>query len=552
MIDRPRRPGDPPNVVLIGIDTLRADAVSSYGAARPTTPHLDRLAAEGVRFADVTTVAPWTVPSFASIFTGLMPSRHGAIDRLTPLAPELTTLAERLRDAGWRTHAVAYKAFLYNLGFDQGFDDWLNVPRLDRTAEDVAARAIEVLERHHDRRFFLFLHFDDPHQPMRPPAAFGRRFVAVGALEHFEIALPYDFKWWPGVGCRGCRPDPESGPDYRELTRAVYDGAVAFTDDRIGAFLAALRARGVYDDTLIAVVSDHGETLWDRGGDFGHGHSKQEVLRAVMMIKPQRSSRLRPGTVVASRVRTTDLAPTVLDLVGLDPGPPGPDSHSLVPLTRGEAAGPPVVVAENPRVRTIAVRRGDWKYVTRFGPGLAPREELYDLAGDPAERTNVATQQPAPLAELRGDLLDHVLRNRGGTYLVALGEGGPRPWEIEIAAAGRDLLVQSLAGLAPQPGAGGRRILGGSAEGRLLALVELAGARDGPIEARLRADGAEVARLSAARATPLPRDFSATALLRRAGPALHLLTVPPGAHAPPPAAESAENLEQLRALGYIE
>ncbi len=554
IVDRPRRPREPPNIVLIGIDTLRADAVSSYGSARPTTPHLDRLALEGVRFADVVTVAPWTAPSFASIFTGLMPSRHGVVDRLTPLAEALTTLPERLRDAGWRTQAVAYKSFLYNLGFEQGFDEWLNVPRGDRNAADVATRAAEFLTRHHDRRFFLFLHLDDPHQPMRMPPAFLTRFAAPAALERFDIALPLDLGLWPWLECQGCRSRQEIEGEYRALTRAVYDGAVAFLDDRIGSVLAALRAHDVYEETLIAVVSDHGETLWDLGHAFGHGGMRQEVLRAVMMIKPPGESPIEPGTVVAARVRTTDLAPTLLELAGLDPGPPSAESRSLVALARGRERGrDPVAVSENPGARLIAVRHGDWKYVTEYFPESIPRQELYDLASDPGERINRAGDEPERLAELHADLLDHVLRNRAGSYLVALGDGRPRSWEVEVGGAAGPIVVQVLAGPRPLGVPAERRTFALSTGARLLVLAELGVPGGESLEAVLRADGVEVARLAAQPFTPLPPTSDAVRrLLRRPGPALHLIAVPAPASAPPPAVESAENLEQLRALGYIE
>ncbi len=550
IVDRPRRRGEPPNVIVIGIDTLRTDAVSSYGATRPTTPNLDRLAAEGVRFADAVSAAPWTVPSFASIFTGLLPSRHGAINTQTRLAGDLTTLAERLRDAGWRTHAVAYKPILYDVAFDQGFDEWLNVPRTDRTAKECAAHALDFLERHHDRRFFLFLHLDDAHQPMRAPPPFAGRFAAAGAFERFGVELPVDFAFW-AFRCPTCRDGRELHPAYRELTRAVYDGAVSFVDDALGTVLAALGERDIYDETLIAVVSDHGETLWDHGSDFGHGHMGEEVLRAVMVLKPQRGSGLRPGTVVESTVRASDLAPTLLELAGLEAGAAPADSRSLVALARGRAPARETVVSENPNRLTIAVRRGRWKYVTRHGPETAPREELYDLASDPAGRANLAGEEPERLAELRAALLEHVLRSRGGAYLVALGDGSPHDWEIEIAAPGGEIRIQTLAGFAPPRGAGPRRTLAGATGDRLLTLAELAVSRAGPIAAVLRGDGVERARVAVPGFAALAGEAEIERLLARPGPALHLLSVPGGFVAELPATESAENIEQLRALGYL-
>lgn len=553
IVDRPRRTGEPPNVLLVGLDTLRADRLSSYGHRRPTTPRLDALAADGVRFDQAVSAAPWTAPSFASIFTGRMPSAHGVVDRLTMLSGELTTLTERFRAGGWRTEAYAFKPFLYNLGFEQGFDVWLDVPRLDRTAEDSVAKALAFLDRHGDRRFFLFLHFDDPHQPLRQPPPWDTRFVEPEALERFGLELPVNVGLRPRRGCEGCRDGRGVTREYREVASALYDGAVAFMDDRLGRLFDELARRGLYDDTLVAVVSDHGETLWDRAGRFGHGNSlAEELIRAVLIVKPHRGARLDRGVIVEAQVQLTDLAPTLTELAGLGAPAPEADSRSLVPLMAGARdAGPGVAIAENPRAGAIAVRRGGWKYSTVHRPGQRAREQLRDLTADPGEQRNAIGRRPEVLPDLREALAEHVLRNRPGRYLLATGDGESRRWSLELAAEGSAPRVMPFFGLAPEAVEEDRVVLAGDSGDRLVALLEVGFAADAePPIATLHADGRRWDRRTMEGFASARPGIVAEALRR--GPGLRLVETTGGPQAPLVTAESAENLEQLRALGYVD
>jgi arylsulfatase A-like enzyme len=548
IVDRPRRPGEPPNVVLLGLDTLRADRLGSYGYGRPTSPHLDSLAQEGIRFDQAVSASSWTAPSFASVFTGLVPSRHGVVDRLSALGPGAETLAERLRDAGWRTQAIAYKAFLYNLGFEQGFDVWFNLPRLDRSAADGVRRALAFLDANAGRRFFLFLHFDDTHQPMRQPEPFATRFVPPETLRGLGIDLPVNVGRPGGERCRDCRASAELQPGWVEAGGALYDGAVAFLDHELGVLFEGLEERGLWEDTLVVAVSDHGEALWDRGGEFGHGFQvSDEVVRAVLIVKPHRGARLPAGSVVRTQVRTTDLAPTLLELAGLEAGPATPESGSLLPLLRAAApAGDRVAVSENVRLRLAAVRLRDWKYVVRHQPAVPARESLYDLTADPGELVDLARERQERLATMRRLLAEHVLRNRAGRYALLVGDGLEHRWRCDVRLGGEVPRLTPLFGRGPTT-TGGTWI----ARDRLLGLAELGGS--GPGRAQLEADGAAVAAATGFVVAPSDPALFLDELLRRPGAQVVLVEVSGDeAAAEAVSRENVEQREQLRALGYVE
>ncbi|MBI3179731.1 MAG: sulfatase, partial [Deltaproteobacteria bacterium] len=250
LVTSSRRAGDPPNVVVIAVDTLRADRLSAYGYGRRTSPQIEALAAQGTLFHNAFSASNWTSPAFASIFTGFMPSKHQVIHRARAIPSEMTTLAEYFRRAGWTTHAIVYKAYLYNMGFEQGFDTWFNVPRYDVRADDNLAKAMAWLDQYGHSRFFLFLHFNDPHQPFNQPPPFDRVYNTADDLARQGVSLPIVIE--PGGGVRGCGACTAGGvpkPGFEKLAHALYDGAVAYVDDRIGKFLSALKERALYDKT---------------------------------------------------------------------------------------------------------------------------------------------------------------------------------------------------------------------------------------------------------------------------------------------------------------
>ena len=334
------RPGPLLNLVLISVDTLRPDHLSLYGYPRETTPRLDERAGRGaVVFERAIASAPWTLPSHASIFTGLDAVRHG-VNQHWGLPPSLLTLAEVLRGHGYATHAVTGGGFVHQqYGFAQGFDAYESFSdRMGFAGELDAgvARAKERLEALRDRNFFLFFHTYAVHNPFRPhqphlwrlTGRTTRAMVDVDVLPAEEV---------DGFRSRralveivdGERVEAADGA-VRDLAVDLYDGAVAYTDERLDDLLDALDDLGLAERTLIVFTSDHGE-LFGEHGQFNHVSLFDEnVLVPLAFFDPE----LPPGVRrVSHQVRSIDLLPTILDRLGLPP-PEGIDGRSFAPLLR--------------------------------------------------------------------------------------------------------------------------------------------------------------------------------------------------------------------------
>jgi arylsulfatase A-like enzyme len=362
--------GTRPNILLITIDTLRADRVGAYGYKGAHTPALDRLAAEGVRFADATAHAVLTFPSHTAILAGRYPAAFGIrLNGMGTLPPEATTLAERLKTAGYRTGAVVASAVLAETyGLDQGFDEYddriaiqtadtVALADLNRPADQVTAAARKWIAAQKGS-WFLWAHYYDPHLPYEAPA----KYAALA----------------PG------RP---------------YDGEVAFADAEIAALLGSLDRQR----TIVVVTADHGESLGEHG-EPDHGFFLYDSTLSVPLIIAG------PGItprIVSEQVRHIDLPATIAELAGLaNPRAAGDDGESLAPLVKGGSRKDvPVSVAESwyPRLHfgwseLRSARAGDWKFVA------APKPELYDLRNDRAETKNVATAQAAVGGRLAAEL----------------------------------------------------------------------------------------------------------------------------------------------------
>lgn len=516
----------PRNVILIAVDTLRADRMGAYGYHRDTSPRLAQLAADGVRFDQVTSNATWTCPSFASILTGVVPSRHGvwASGPSMRLPQRFETLAERFRAAGWTTHAIAYKTPLYNGDYEQGFDVSLIAPRATVKADENLGLAFDWLEANAHRRNFLFLHFDDPHQPFTQPAPYDKPY-GVDPADH-GVRFPVNL-----------HHRELADEDKREVMRTLYDGEIAYVDDRIGRFLDALRERGLYQDAVIGFVSDHGEELWERGR-FGHRGANlfDEVTRVPLIVKPGRGDFAR-GRVVESQVRGFDVMPTLLDLAGIEVGT-DLDAASLVPLmaTEPTETGDRVAVAETAD-SGIALRTPDWKYMLRHRGG-AVREILFDLRNDPDERTDVIAKHPDVAAKMRRQTVDYVLRHRPGRYLLVHGEGA------------YDVVVRNAESLIPvvgeAPAATGKRALRvrGTGQRSLHAVFQVN--FSGTLTIGDEEFGSDDFRAYQ------PGDLDA--LLAEGNAGVGLFEGPPSLSQQPDASQTMdlEQLEQMRALGYID
>lgn len=388
------------SLLLITLDTTRADGLGCYGGPAWASPNLDRLAREGVRFEQARTVAPITLPAHASMLTGLYPFEHGARDNSIFRVPgDLTTLAEHLSRSGYSTGAVMGSFVLHSsFGLDQGFDVYLDVPRRQletalhedqRTADEVTSEALKLLQLRRLRPpFLLWVHYFDPHFPFEPPAALLRQALA-GA-------------------------PPESLP-RAELHRRQYAAEVAFVDREIGRLLEGIGALLPDVDLLTAVVGDHGEGLWEHD-ELTHGYQTYDTTLLVPLILHHR--RL-PARVVEKPVSVIDLAPTLEVLLGVEPQvTTGVSLTGLVGLGGGGRADRPIYF------ETCLPYYGHrWSPVFGIVDGPmklieAPRPELYDVARDPAERSNLYGRHPQKVAEMRATFARLADRMRSAELLA--------------------------------------------------------------------------------------------------------------------------------------
>ena len=372
------------NLLLITIDTARADALGAYGQTLATSPHIDLLAAEGVLFEQCTSSSPNTLPSHATLFTALQPFSHGVRSNAGyALSASSLTLAERLRERGYRTAAeVATGVLASATGIAQGFDAYRGVDSPDvvlqeisideggqkrvatlktRAAADITRQAIRFLRRQGDEPFFLWLHYYDPHYPYTAPEPFRSRFAA-----------------------------------------SPYHGEIAYTDDQVGVVLEALAQQGLADRTLVALTSDHGEGLGEHGEPTHSFFVYETTLRVPLVL---RGPELPRGLRIAAPVRLLDVAPTLLELVGSE-GTPGSQGRSLLALLDPETPSLDLgAYGESIEFTSVfgasllrSLRSGRWKYIHKVNP------ELFDLEVDPAERRNLARREPERLRALSEQL----------------------------------------------------------------------------------------------------------------------------------------------------
>jgi len=422
------------SVLIVTVDTLRADHVGCYGYPRPTTPNVDRLAAEGVRFEQVTTPRGKTQPSMVSMLTGLYPHEHGirinfgllppvrlAIDPGGPLRPSASTpvlLAEELSAAGLTTGAFVgnYVLDAERTGLGRGFDtydDEMTSTELgraeapERKARDNTDRAIRWLKQNSDEPFFLWVHYIDPHGTYEPPAEYdtfegaplGR--VPLGAMRR-ESPVDED-GWRILVPPHNIVLDPETGKRQLELARYIdlYDGEIAYTDAELGRLLAVLDELGRTEDTLVIFTADHGESLGEHEVYFEHGYYTYDVsVRIPLVLRPPandaRFAALERGLVVREPADLLDLRPTILEWLDV-PRSTHPSGRSLLGILTGIESGDPgrVTFTERSEFGSLirAARTPDWKLIYNLAspadwPLRYPRE-LYDLKADPLEAHNL-------------------------------------------------------------------------------------------------------------------------------------------------------------------
>jgi len=408
-----------PDLILVLLDTVRRDHVGTYGYERDTTPVIDSLGRDGLVFERAVAQSSWTLPSLASLLTSYYP-RELFSDWGGPSIParEIYTLTQALRNDGYRTISVTTNPYdLEIFGLTEGFDH-RNHLSLEQ-ADAVVARAIEEVDLaiggngvHDDIPYFLFLHFMDNHFPLKVPAPFDTHFPALDGLPHDHNArISQDYG----------NPDRAHGEEfdiYRSHTLSLYDGSLYFTDYQLGRLFDHLRERGVFENAVIVISSDHGHAFWDHGQEekalglphfsrrgvfgLGHGHTLfPEQIRVPLII----SGRGVPRGRVQSQVRNLDITPTLLSIADID-------DRSFtgrgVPLLEPIAAGtltdlPAFSETETGTAAQSTLWDGRHRYLR-----IGERELLF--AGETMDLTDVAASDPGALARLRSEL-DEIQRS---------------------------------------------------------------------------------------------------------------------------------------------
>jgi len=402
-----------PNLVVYLIDTLRADHLGCYGYPRPTSPEIDRFAAEGVRAADGRAQSSWTKPGVASVLSGLHPSQHGAQQRAERIPESVALVSERLAAAGYQTALFTTNANVTKrFGFDQGWEEFRYLSRqIGRgkrehySSSEINREVFAWLERRDPTRpFLLFVHTLDPHDPYRP-------------AEEFRVKLAPDVDVESACCARSNVLEeltPETARVRARDAALLYDAEIAENDAAFGALLDELARRGLDGSTAVLLTSDHGEEFYDHGG-WKHGFTLyEEMLRVPLVLRLPGGA--HAGTVVESPVDQIDVVPTLLELAGLPPVPELPGRSLLATLDTGPeqtAARPSFARLERPGLELDSAALGGFKLIRFRGAwtpplGRAPAE-LFDLAADPGERADLVRERSARRRFLEGLLRLHDL-----------------------------------------------------------------------------------------------------------------------------------------------
>lgn len=409
-----------PPVILISIDTLRADHLGCYGYKRDTSPAIDALARDGILFSNAFAQAPYTLPSHMSILTGLYPLTHFCVAIDQKLDESRTTLAEILKGAGYETAAFVDAPFMSKkYGFDQGFDLY---DEEGGGIEGVNRRVLPWLEERREKEFFLFYHVFDVHGPYRYPAPYETFFRekekrrGKADLEFISRFAYHDYLGLNGV------------PDLSYILDA-YDGGIRYVDGRLQVLFERLRTLNLYEESLICLLSDHGESLFEHNIYVGHGiflFDSEVRIPIILKLPGNRAS----GERVESMVESVDVMPTILDVLGID-RPEMVQGRSLLSHFQKEE-GEIIAYGISPNLSSLDrlclfARSMRWKYITpaakraeevagetlrskgesaaeAIRPFLRLGEQLYDLKEDPLEQKNVAPEHPGICRHFREKL----------------------------------------------------------------------------------------------------------------------------------------------------
>jgi arylsulfatase A-like enzyme len=414
-------------------DTLRADRLHCYGNPGAFSPRIDALASEGVLYTDAVSSAPWTIPAHASLFTGLLPSSHKADCELARLDDSFLTLAEILSGAGYQTAAFYsnpwLKASTTNLMQGFNFVDEIPIGKKtftsrsgDRGGSETYERIVRWMDRRldRDRPFFLFVNFLETHLPYDPTDEYRLKYLDE---KERPYVLPVQ-----AANLFNAKGIPFAEKDF-ELFKKLYDGCVNYLDGLVGRLLNRLKNKDLYEDSVIVLVSDHGECLGEHGL-LGHQFCLYETLLRIPLIIRYPAKDFKGGRRIDLPVQITDIFPTVLDLTGVHPTLPYPIQGRSLAREKTTIPGERIRVAEygrpcpsflwnlvqlNPKFDpSVYNKRLKAAYEGKLKAILSERgeEELYDLAADPAEQRNLAGREEKEFATLRV-LLSEAFRSEG-------------------------------------------------------------------------------------------------------------------------------------------
>jgi arylsulfatase A-like enzyme len=397
-------------IIFITIDALRTDYLSCYSDSPVLTPHIDQIAEDAVLFKNAFTTAPWTLPSFATIMTGMPTLVHGATLSNTYLPDTLKTIAEWLYESGYETVGIgdnpflnehfrmhqgfSYYNFFPNPAYDSGYSLGAKIIyhklfrdffQSEATTTDLTDLSIQAIDKVKDKPLFFWLHYFDPHLPYAPP------------VQYLPKTIPT-----PSIGSgfsdlRGIRSgDLQLDQEEREWIQYLYGQEIRYVDDEFGRLIQWLKKEDLYEDALIIISSDHGEEFWDHGG-FEHGHTLyNELLRVPLLIKLPSSFRAPVHTIIEENVSMQQILPTILELCQIEildkekyNYEPSLSTHWEIP-GKVDKSGPPIISTGLLYYdHKISVLMNNFKYIRDLTNQF---EELFNLTDDPYEKINIALQ----------------------------------------------------------------------------------------------------------------------------------------------------------------
>lgn len=402
---------DQQGLILITVDTLRADFLGAYGHPRVQTPHLERLASGGQLFRTAIAQSSTTTPSHTSLMTSLYLHDHNVYSNFEAVGQNPATLAQLLKQEGYETFAMVNMRHLNpevsNLG--AGFDTFVRSGNM-RRAEESIDEFVKWVDQKQGKKFFAWIHLVDVHTPYRPPPPYDRLYYdgderdpetqsldkIWGLLPHHMSDHPYFRTWLAGVR-------------DLEWVIAQYQGAITYVDDQIGRLMDALDDRGILDDTAMVVTSDHGESMGEHDMYFVHTGLYESTVRVPLITYFPGSG--RAGVEVHEVVELIDVMPTVLEYLGVET-PRAIRGRTLWPLIHGQIEPERIALTEHAGRNLVALRSARYKYIRHLRtrslqpsyPFKRGSEELYDLSADPGEDENIARNNPELIAMFRREL----------------------------------------------------------------------------------------------------------------------------------------------------